>query len=97
MLRYKEVLKSLSGIWAVLLLAGFLAACGTTTAALEEELANGNGEGYESYAGKKIVWVNSYHEGYEWSDGIGAGIEEVLADTDVDLKVILLDTKRNGG
>ena len=47
------------------------------------------------YAGKKIVWVDSYHQGYEWSDGLEASIKETLADTGVELKIIRMDTKRN--
>lgn len=50
-----------------------------------------------THAGEKIVWVDSYHEGYEWSDGIGDGIKSVLNDTRIELKTIHLDTKRNPG
>ena len=46
------------------------------------------------FAGKRICWVDSYHRGYEWSDGIERAIREVLFDTGVDLKVIRMDTKR---
>jgi ABC-type uncharacterized transport system substrate-binding protein len=45
--------------------------------------------------GKKILWVDSYHQGYEWSDGIENGIREVLNKTGVDLRVFHMDTKRN--
>lgn len=48
-----------------------------------------------TYEGKKILWVDSYHEGYEWSDGLESGVKEVLDDTGVDLKVVHMDTKRN--
>jgi ABC-type uncharacterized transport system substrate-binding protein len=47
------------------------------------------------YAGKKIVWINSYHEGYPWSDGIAEGLHSVLDGTGAELKVISLDTKQN--
>ena len=47
------------------------------------------------YTGKKILFVNSYHEGYEWSDGIEKGLQDVLKDTGVELKLVRLDTKRN--
>jgi hypothetical protein len=47
------------------------------------------------YKGKKILYVNSYHEGYEWSDGVTKGILSVLDNTDIELKIILMDTKRN--
>jgi hypothetical protein len=49
------------------------------------------------YAGKKIVFVDSYHKGYAWSDGIESGIHEVLDDTGVELKIVRLDTKQNPG
>ena len=48
-----------------------------------------------SYAGKKILYVDSYHEGYEWSDGVTRGVESVLKNTGVELKIIRMDTKRN--
>lgn len=47
------------------------------------------------YAGKKVVYVNSYHEGYPWSDGIEAGLHEVFEGKGVELKIIRLDTKNN--
>jgi ABC-type uncharacterized transport system substrate-binding protein len=48
-----------------------------------------------NYAGKKIVFINSYHEGYEWSDGVEHGLHNVLDGTGVEVKFIRLDTKRN--
>ena len=47
------------------------------------------------YTGKKILWVNSYHEGYPWSDGIASGLHEVLDETGVELKIVQMDTKNN--
>lgn len=47
------------------------------------------------YAGKKVVFVDSYHQGYAWSDGVESGIHEVLDETGVEIKIIRLDTKRN--
>jgi ABC-type uncharacterized transport system substrate-binding protein len=47
------------------------------------------------YQGKKLLWVDSYHQGYEWSDGIEKGILEVLVDSGVDLRIVRMDTKRN--
>jgi ABC-type uncharacterized transport system substrate-binding protein len=41
------------------------------------------------------VYVNSYHEGYAWSDSIEAGLHEVFDGTGVELKIIRLDTKNN--
>jgi hypothetical protein len=49
----------------------------------------------KTYEGKKILYVDSYHEGYEWSDGITNGIQETLDGTGVDLKIYRMDTKRN--
>ena len=48
-----------------------------------------------SYAGKKILYINSYHEGYEWSDGITDAIRNTLYDTGVELRIHTMDTKRN--
>ncbi len=45
--------------------------------------------------GKKILYVDSYHEGYVWSDGIAAGIKQALEGTGVDLKIVHMDTKRH--
>lgn len=57
----------------------------------------------------KVFYVNSYHKGYEWSDGIESGLLEVLKisskakgilDTSrspVELRVFRMDTKRNRG
>jgi ABC-type uncharacterized transport system substrate-binding protein len=47
------------------------------------------------YTGKKILYIDSYHEGYAWSDGIVAGIKDVLKGTDIELKIFRMDTKRN--
>ena len=47
------------------------------------------------FAGKKILWVDSYHEGYAWTDGIESGLHEILDGTGVELKIIHMDTKRN--
>lgn len=61
-------------------------------------------------ATKKILFVDSYHEGYAWSDGIVEGIKSVLLSrviahtpknpdkktAGIDLKILRMDTKRNG-
>jgi ABC-type uncharacterized transport system substrate-binding protein len=46
--------------------------------------------------GKKVLFIDSYHQGYPWSDGITAGIQTVFADSNVDLRIHRMDTKRNG-
>ncbi|MBL7219450.1 MAG: hypothetical protein ISS69_05010 [Phycisphaerae bacterium] len=58
-------------------------------------------------AGKKVLFVDSYHKGYPWSEGIISGmlgefhitldendIANTLGDT-VELRVVRMDTKRN--
>lgn len=46
-------------------------------------------------AGGKVLFVDSYHQGYEWSDGIESGIKKALDGSGVELKVVRMDTKRN--
>ncbi len=70
-----------------------LSGCATTVYQGNSSEANENYTG--DYAGKKILYIDSYHEGYEWSDGITTGITGVLADTGVQLKIYRMDTKRN--
>jgi ABC-type uncharacterized transport system substrate-binding protein len=45
-------------------------------------------------ADKKVLFVDSYHEGYAWSDGITAGVKKVIGDQ-AELKIHRMDTKRN--
>lgn len=47
------------------------------------------------YSGKKILFVDSYHEGYEWSDGIVNSVKAALEGSGVELKIVRMDTKRN--
>ena len=49
----------------------------------------------KNFAGKKVLFIDSYHEGYGWSDGITEGVEKGLEGSGVNLKVIRMDTKRN--
>ena len=44
----------------------------------------------------KILFFNSYHQGFAWSDSIVDGVQEVFANAelDVDLSIEYLDTKR---
>jgi len=43
---------------------------------------------------QKCLYVSSYHQGYEWNDGIEKGIESVLAGK-CELDKFYMDTKRN--
>ncbi len=47
------------------------------------------------YAGKKILMIDSYHEGYEWSDGIVRGVQQTIDGKGIELRVVHMDTKRN--
>ncbi len=49
----------------------------------------------QKYSGQKVLYIDSYHQGYEWSDGITKGVEDVLKGTGVILKIHRMDTKRN--
>lgn len=49
----------------------------------------------DGYAGKKILHIDSYHQGNTWNDRIAAAVREELKDSGVELKIIHLDTKRN--
>ena len=48
-------------------------------------------------AQSKVVYVNSYHEGYSWSDGIYRAIKKEFDGKKIDLTTIYLDSKRNPG
>lgn len=46
-------------------------------------------------AGKKVLFIDSYHEGYAWSDGVYNGIKSGLDGKGVELQIVRMDTKRN--
>jgi hypothetical protein len=47
------------------------------------------------YDGKRVLHIDSYHQGNEWNDRIAAAVRRTFAGTGVDLRVTHLDTKRN--
>ncbi|MCP4688323.1 MAG: hypothetical protein GY859_09740 [Desulfobacterales bacterium] len=47
-----------------------------------------------AHAGK-VLYVDSYHEGYAWSDDITLGVETTLKSAGVEYKITRMDTKRN--
>jgi ABC-type uncharacterized transport system substrate-binding protein len=49
----------------------------------------------QSLAGKKVLAVDAYHEGYPWSDGIVKGVQDALKGSGAELKIVRMDTKRN--
>lgn len=46
-------------------------------------------------AAKRVLFVDSYHAGYPWSDGITEAVQEVMRGQDVNLRIMRMDTKRN--
>jgi ABC-type uncharacterized transport system substrate-binding protein len=48
-----------------------------------------------NYQGKKVLFIDSYHSGYDWSDGVTSGVQEVFQDSGIKLKIHRMDTKRN--
>ena len=50
-----------------------------------------------NFSGKKVLFIDSYHQGYPWSDGITKGVQQTLDGTGVELKTVRMDTKRNKG
>ena len=50
---------------------------------------------HQPFAGKKVMLVNSYHQGYDWSAGIARGVHQVLDPQGVVVREIWMDTKRN--
>jgi ABC-type uncharacterized transport system substrate-binding protein len=63
--------------------------CASITCGL---FASGFAAGYQ---GKKILFIDSYHEGYAWSDGIVEGFKVAVKGKGTDVKIIHMDTKRN--
>jgi ABC-type uncharacterized transport system substrate-binding protein len=47
------------------------------------------------YTGKKILMIDSYHEGFAWSDGVVNGVKRTLGGKGIDLRIVRMDTKRN--
>ena len=44
---------------------------------------------------KRIVWIDSYHQNYAWSDGVEQGIRCGLKDTGIEIKTLRLDAKQH--
>lgn len=54
----------------------------------------GQADAAGKYDGKKVLFIDSYHEGYAWSDGTLAGVHSVLDSSGVELQVVRMNTKR---
>lgn len=48
----------------------------------------------DHYAGKKLLHVDSYHRGNEWNDRIADAVVDAFAGTDLEVRVVHMDTKR---
>ena len=85
-------------IISTILLASMLIGCSPTNSATQPATGAGQesvGNTQSDFAGKKVVYVNSYHEGYAWSDAIETGLHNVFDGTGVELTIIRLDTKNH--
>ena len=82
---------------SIILIAAFvLAACAPSATATDQPQVPSQENGSQpGFAGKKVVYVNSYHEGYAWSDAIETGLHRVFDGTGVELTIIRLDTKNH--
>ncbi|MBU2028611.1 ABC transporter substrate-binding protein [Patescibacteria group bacterium] len=47
------------------------------------------------YADKKVLYIDSYHEGYAWSDGVTRGVRSVIDPSGAQFKIMRMDTKQN--
>lgn len=54
----------------------------------------GQADAAGKYDGKKVLFIDSYHEGYAWSDATMAGVRSVLDSSGVELQIVRMDTKR---
>ncbi len=91
-------LKAVSLWLSVVLLVAFLAGCSPAapaTSSVPGGTTAPDNTAADKYTGKKVVYINSYHEGYAWSDGIEQGLHSVFDGTGVELKIIRLDTKNH--
>ena len=95
--RRAELILNLRMAWAASIVPP-IALLKTATVIGQEELqlaVAGTKQAPGGYTGKKILWVDSYHQGYEWSDEIEKGIRDVLYETGVNMKIVHMDSKRN--
>ena len=85
-------------------LSGHLPPCGLTVSAVSagnknDQMITSSLEESGKYLIRNVLFINSYHPGYRWSDqvyeGIRKGLEPVFGRT-LDLRVEYLDAKRYG-
>lgn len=51
--------------------------------------------GTAAFARQKVLYIDSYHKGFAWSDGITRSIEATFEGKGIDLRIFRMDTKRN--
>jgi ABC-type uncharacterized transport system substrate-binding protein len=68
-----------------------------TVAACAASLVLAAAPAHAQLAGKKVLFVNSYHEGYPWSDGEEKGAQMALQGSGVKLDFLRMDVKRHQG
>ncbi len=47
------------------------------------------------FCAKRVLYIDSYHEGFPWSDGITEAVKNVMSGKDITLKIHRMDTKNN--
>jgi ABC-type uncharacterized transport system substrate-binding protein len=65
-----------------------------TVSVLAFAAAVGQADAAGKYDGKKVLFIDSYHQGYAWSDGTEAGVHSVLDSSGVELRIVRMNTKR---
>ncbi|MBD3355118.1 ABC transporter substrate-binding protein [Candidatus Woesearchaeota archaeon] len=70
----------------------FAAGCSSEKEADSSDIT---GSAVSPYQGKKILYIDSYHQSYEWSKEITNGIKTTLEGKGIELKIHSLDTKNN--
>ncbi len=54
----------------------------------------GQADAAGKYDGKKVLVIDSYHQGYAWSDATIAGVRSVLDSSGAEVRIVRMDTKR---
>lgn len=102
-MKNNHTVQSKKTYWLLILLLAvvsslLISSCTTTTptnAPASDDPSTQNDGSQSNYTGKKVLFVNSYHVGYPWSDGIESGLREVFDGTGVEFITLELDTKNN--
>ncbi|NJD52142.1 MAG: ABC transporter substrate-binding protein [Candidatus Methanoperedens sp.] len=85
----KKVTLLLAGMILITIFSGCMTTGSSTKDVKADEAST------KTFEGKKILYIDSYNTGYEWSDGETKGIENILNNTGIELKIFRMDTKRN--